>query len=187
MGFDWGYTSNNNELIVDILFSQRNVSYFFYENGPSYYFENSESQTRNSNGESNLFYDDGRGYIDGYLNDGGNQFASSVTTITNDNGGFQNGNAGSGFALFDESAMRGEYYGLGEATFFRNEYEALARRNAAQSYRYTDKYGIPFGKHQLANETNLTGLQLIDAVRNNLDFTINGVAQPYTIKAISGN
>lgn len=88
------------------------MTYYFYENGKGYQYISTtymQNQT-NSAGTSQYFYDDGNGYIGGYSGVGPTSFASSVinTKKTTRAGGYN----------FDESALKGEYYGLGEAKFF---------------------------------------------------------------------
>ena len=53
--------------------------------------------------------------------------------------------------------------------------------------QYLDQFEIPFGKHQLNSTTISDSATFLDAIRNNLDFQINGQSMPYTIKALSGN
>lgn len=44
LGFEWDYKNANNELVVDLLFSQANMTYYFYENGQGYQYANVSSQ-----------------------------------------------------------------------------------------------------------------------------------------------
>lgn len=84
--------------------------------------------------------------------------------------------------MFDESALRGEYYGMGEAKFYKEKYSQIEPKA-----QYLDQFGIPFGKHQLSSTTISDSATFLDAIRNNLDFQINGQSMPYTIRALSGN
>ena len=85
----------------------------------SYSYTAGSSETRNYNGESSLFYDDGKGYIDGYIPGyTSNEYLFSETIDSDISGSFAN--PGFGSAIFDQSAVRGEYYGKGEAAFFRD-------------------------------------------------------------------
>lgn len=90
-----------------MLFSQRDMSYYFYENGKGYQYVTTTTTTTQTSdaGESSFYYDDGNGYIGGYSGVGPTAFESNVinTKITQTAGGYN----------FDESALKGEYYGLG--------------------------------------------------------------------------
>lgn len=87
------------------------MSYYFFENGKGYQYVNTgNSQNQGDNqGSSAFYYDDGNGYIGGYSGTGPTSFESSIIKIS------QSQNSGYNF---DESALKGEYYGFGEAKFF---------------------------------------------------------------------
>ena len=54
--------------------------------------------------------------------------------------------------------------------------------------RYFDEYGIPFGKHKLANITEDIQINnAVEALRRNLVFRIGNEVLHYTIKAKSNN
>lgn len=101
LGFDWEYRNSNNDLVVDLLFSQSNMTYYFYENGKGYQYvtTTTEQTQRNDAGEASVYYDDGNGYINGYTGAGTTSFESSVinTKVIQDVNGY----------MFDDSAMRG--------------------------------------------------------------------------------
>lgn len=63
-------------MIVDVLFSQSNMTYYFYENGKGYQYVSTQTDTttRNNAGESNVYHDDGNGFISGYDGGGANAF-----------------------------------------------------------------------------------------------------------------
>ena len=43
LGYEWSSQTRNNELIIDLLFSQKDMSFYFYENEQGYMYENSLS------------------------------------------------------------------------------------------------------------------------------------------------
>jgi hypothetical protein len=106
--------SQENEMVINLVFSQRNISYYFFENSQAYQYTNLGNLSVPGVGLSALYYDDGNGYMAGYVVGGGSSSDSSAVINTGEK-------QGSGFN-FDNSALRGEYYGLGEAEFFRQEY-----------------------------------------------------------------
>ena len=127
LGFQWDYTTADNEMIIDLLFSQKDVSYYFYENQQALQFSTS-TQNDNVNGQSGLYYDDGKGYINGYTAGfASGSGAGGAGGAAGGAGGAAGGAGGSGGAaggsggaagggmgdLFDQSALNGEYYGMG--------------------------------------------------------------------------
>lgn len=62
--------------MVDLVFSQANMSYYFYENGKGYQYVKTtvEQEKRNDAGTSSLYYDDGNGFIRGYSGAGATSF-----------------------------------------------------------------------------------------------------------------
>lgn len=65
LDFDWSYKSVDNEMIIDLIFSQANISYYYYENGKGYTYEEYRKQLQNGGDDvaggsgSSFYYDDG--------------------------------------------------------------------------------------------------------------------------------
>jgi hypothetical protein len=68
-------------MLITLKFSQRNVSYYFYENGVAYSYADMKPNTPgNLSGASVFYYDDGNGYINGYTPSTSSSSTSSVIT-----------------------------------------------------------------------------------------------------------
>ena len=118
-------------MIIDLIFSQANMSYYYFENGVGYTYEQYKKQILNGDDTvaggsgSSFFFDDGGAHIQGYTESNSASWASFTSSSSASGGilgGGSGGGSGSGLggssalsasATIDQSALRGEYYGYG--------------------------------------------------------------------------
>jgi hypothetical protein len=118
-------------MIIDLIFSQANMSYYYYENGVGYTYEQYKKQILNGDDTiaggsgSSFFFDDGGAHIQGYTESNSASWVSSTSSSSESggsSGGGSGGNSGGGSGSssglsastkIDDSALRGEYYGYG--------------------------------------------------------------------------
>jgi hypothetical protein len=95
LDFDWSYKTAGNEMIIDLIFSQANMSYYYVENGKGYTYEEYRKEIEGGNmdgGSGNaIFYDDGI-YQSGY-----DATANGGGSGSNGGGSSNGGNGGNGF------------------------------------------------------------------------------------------
>lgn len=120
--YEWSYKNRDNELVINLLFSQSKVKYYYWENGQGYEYVGGDAQGSGAGGGATFYYDDGQQFYDGYQG-AGEQFASGTFYGGLDANSDQDGEAAASSNIIDESALKGEYYGLGEAEFFRQAYK----------------------------------------------------------------
>jgi hypothetical protein len=99
-------------MIIDLIFSQANMSYYYYENGKGYTYEDYKKQIQLGGDSfeggtgSSFYYDDGI-YMAGYTAiDSANGNGNSSNNSSGGSGSSSSGGSSSGSSI-DDSALKG--------------------------------------------------------------------------------
>ena len=162
--------------------------FYYYENETGYSYINSGGLLYQQ--ESNMFFfDDGKRDISGFSAQvAGSTSQQTIQTISmaalSGNSSLTSSNQAFDFTLVDISHLNGSYLGISEQYYYYLAYYFYQQRTGIQA-RYTDIYGIPYGKVNLTVSQPVINQNFIGALSNNLVLTIGGDVIAYQIVAVS--
>lgn len=187
--YSWTSTVSGNNILVDLVFSDPNAYYYYYQGGNGYNIYGSNNMGNGSGigiGKYNqgLYYDDGNGYTFGYpssttttstaINPDGSTTTTTTTTTTS-----------STFYANNNDSLTAAMYGAYGSTLPSSI--SLANYTAINFNPYTlgalTSYYYPLtgqiNPYRLSGEPS--GANYLGALAANLEMRINGELVPFTI------
>ena len=185
LGYDFGYLTDQSLINFTLTFSQKDVLFYYFENETGFAY--SSSQSSQSQSSSSVFFFD-----DGNQNSAGFQSSSAAQTVPSVPIGSLSGNSSQTFAngpqfdfsLIKTSDLKGSYLGISEQYYYYLTYFYYQQRTGI-SARYTDKFGIPYGKVNLTSNPPVANPCFLNALSENLVVVIGNDTIQYKIVAAS--